>query len=36
MKDASINEGFHNRIEFAEELFKQSYDYDGLLQEHFC
>ena len=33
MKDASINEGFHDRIEFAEKLFKQSEDYKVLLQE---
>ena len=33
MKDTSINEGFHDRIEFAEKLFKQSQDYKVLLQE---
>ena len=33
MKDTSINEGFHDRIEFAEKLFKQSEDYKELLQE---
>ncbi len=33
MKDASINEGFHDRIEFAEKLFKQSEDYKELFQE---
>lgn len=30
MKDESINEGFHDRIEFAEKLFKQSEDYKEL------
>lgn len=33
MKDSSINEGFHDRIEFAEELFQRSQDYEALLQE---
>ena len=33
MKDTSINEGFHDRIEFAEQLFKRSQDYKGLLQD---
>ena len=33
MKDTSINEGFHDRIEYAEKLFKQSLDYKESLQQ---
>lgn len=28
MLDSSINEGFHDRIEFAEGLFRESSDYE--------